>query len=491
MSDSMITKAGNAFVWKLFQIGTSQTINLARTLILARLLVPEDFGLMSIAIVSLQTILNLTDFGMVPALVQYKAIRSEHYDAAWTIGVLRAAFISLAIFFSAPVIAEIFKEPLATPIIRALAFRPFIEALASIKIAELTRNLNFRTLSFINIPPIIFEMIISISLARLFGVWALVFGALAGVSALVVFSYLFSPYRPRFNLNPQIARPLIQFGRWVFLSKIIAMAGATTLQVIISRQLGAASLGIYYLAIRLAFLPNGISSQVIGEIAFPLYSQFQTDLQKLTKAFHKIFTGMAILLLPFFALLIALAPALTEEVLGSRWIGTDPIIRILALAGMVGLFGDAVGPLFKGIGQPYKVVLFEFIQSLLVILFVWNLTAQFGLAGAASAWFLATSGSQLLALFFIRRQISTPFAEIKSPLMAIFFSGGLSALVSIGVSLLIPGIYGFGITVFLGLAVYAIVLWFLDRSFHLGLAQTFLDAFPQFTLVLQRLQIYP
>jgi lipopolysaccharide exporter len=487
----MITKAGNAFVWKLFQIGTSQTINLARTLVLARLLVPEDFGLMSIAIVSLTTILNLTDFGMVPALVQYKAIRAEHYDAAWTIGVLRATLISVAIFFSAPVIAEIFKEPLATPIIRALAFRPFIEALASIKIAELTRNLNFRTLSFINIPPIIFEMIISISLARFFGVWALVFGALAGVFTLVVFSYLLSPYRPRFNLNPQIARPLIQFGRWVFLSKTIAMAGATTLQVIISRQLGAGSLGLYYLAVRLAFLPNGISSQVIGEIAFPLYSQFQTDRQKLTKAFHKIFTGMAILLLPFFALLIALAPTLTKEVLGSRWIGTDPIIRILALAGLVGLFGDAVVPIFKGIGQPYKVVILEFIQSLLVILFVWNLTAQYGLAGAASAWLLATSGSQLLALFFIRRQISTPFAGIKSPLMAIIFSGGLSGLVSIGVSLLIPGIYGFGITVFLGLAVYAIVLWFLDRSFHLGLAQTFLDAFPQFTLVLQRLQIYP
>jgi lipopolysaccharide exporter len=486
----MISKAGDAFVWKIVQMGTSQTINLARTLILARLLVPEDFGLMSIALVSINTILNITDFGLIPALVQHKSIKEEHYDVAWTISVTRATLITLTVFVSAPLISELFQEPLATPIIRGLAFRPLIEALASIKVAELTRNLNFRMLSFINIPPILVEMIISISLARRFGVWALVFGALAGVFTLVIFSYLLSPYRPRINFSPQFTRPLVQFGRWIFLSKIIAMAGATTLQVIISRQLGSASLGIYYLAIRLAFIPNEISSQVIGEIAFPLYSRYQTDLQKLTKAFQKIFTGMAALLLPFFVLLITLAPTLTEEVLGSRWLGTAPIIRILALAGMVGLFGDAVVPLFKGVGQPYKVVLLEFTQSLLVILLVWNLTDYYGLAGATSAWFLATSGSQFIALFFLCRQLPTPLRGIGMPLIAIILTSGASALVGLGSDLLLPGIYGFGLAICLGLTIYAIVLWFLDSFLHLGLAQTFLDAFPQFTLVLHRLHIY-
>jgi lipopolysaccharide exporter len=125
-------------------MATSQTINLARTLILARLLVPGDFGLMSIAMVSVNSIMNITDFGMVPALVQYKELQEKHYDTAWTIGVTRATLITLIVFVSAPLIAEIFKEPSASPIIRGLALRPFIESLASIKVAELTRNLNFR-----------------------------------------------------------------------------------------------------------------------------------------------------------------------------------------------------------------------------------------------------------------------------------------------------------------------------------------------------------
>jgi O-antigen/teichoic acid export membrane protein len=344
-------------------------------------------------------------------------------------------------------------------------------------------------LSFIYIPPIFVDTVISILLARILGVWALIIGALAGALILVLFSYLFSPYLPHVNLNPHLTRPLVRFGRWVFLSKVIAMVGATTLQVIISRQLGSASLGIYYLAIRLAFIPNGISSQVIGEIAFPLFSRYQNDVRKLTKAFQKIFTAMVALLLPFLALLIVLAPTLTEEVLGSRWLGTAPILRILAFAGLVGLFGDAVGPLFKGIGQPYKVVLLEFTQSILVILLAWYLTTQMGLAGATLAWLLATTSSQLIALFFITRQLPATFSEIRAPLLVIFLTSGGSAMAGLGLGKLIPGIYGFVIAVCFSLGIYALSLWFLDRPLKLGLLNTFITAFPQFTPLLYRLHV--
>jgi lipopolysaccharide exporter len=489
LKDSLAKRAGNAFFWKIVQLGSSQVITLARTLILARILVPDDFGLISIALVTVNTVHNITDFGMVPALIQQKVAEDAHFNAAWTVGIARAIVITLVVVIGAPMIADLFAEPRAMLLIRAIAFRPLIEAIASIKIAQLTRQLKFRSLTSINLPPVLIEMIVSIMLAKSLGVWALVAGSICAAITYVLMSYLFAPHLPKFNLNLETIRPLIKYGRWIFLSAVVAVLGSSVLQVVISRQLGSASLGIYYLAVKLAFLPHEISAKVVGEVSFPIFARLQADAQKMASAFRSIFTGTSALLFPIYVLLIAIAPTLVEDVLGPRWVGTTPVIRILALAGLIGVFGDIVVPLLKGIGQPYKVAALEAVQSLLITVLVWKFSSKYGLIGASAAWLPALAASQILAGIFLVGNVSRPFRGLYGPLLSVGLASGLGAVAGLIIDEIFAGVLGFLLAASLGLATVVLSLWILNQIFNLKMARTFFTAFPEAITLVRFLRI--
>lgn len=483
MSKQMTQQAGSAMFWKAFQMGGVKIIFLARTLILARLLLPDDFGLLAISLIAVDFLMSITNMGMIPALVQQPQPDEHQYDTAWTVGLTRALIIASVVLLAAPLAATLFSEPRATPLIQVMALRPALEAAASIKVAELTRSLRFRTLTFLYLPEALGNTLVSIALAPFFGVWALVAGTLTGPLIYIVVSYLVAPHRPRLVLDSTAARSLIRFGRWIFLMGLIAVSGSALLQVVISRELGAAELGLYYLAGKLAFIPAEISSEVVGAVAFPLYSRLQAQADQLARAFRAIFTTVSALLVPLCALIIALAPALVENALGSRWQGTAPLIQLLALVNVIGLFGDTVMPLLKGVGQPYKLVVIEFVQSALLIGLIGGLTGSYGVLGAPLAWLAAVGASQLLSGLFIRRLLSRPFAGVGRPLFAIVAVSGLGGVMAWTIAESLPGLAGLVVAAVLGLFVIGLTLFVLDRSFALGLGRDLGLAFPQVAML--------
>jgi hypothetical protein len=120
--------AGNAMAWKLVQMGGVKMIYMVRLFVLAILLVPADFGLVAIATSATGFLLGLTNVGLIPAVVQAKDMDDEKYDAAWTFDMSRSFVVATLTIIFAPVIANIFAEPMAVPIIQALALRPLLES---------------------------------------------------------------------------------------------------------------------------------------------------------------------------------------------------------------------------------------------------------------------------------------------------------------------------------------------------------------------------
>jgi lipopolysaccharide exporter len=317
LSNQLGRQAGSAMVWKSIQMIGVKAIFLIRTLVLARLLLPEDFGLLAISMIAVDFLLSITNLGLVPALVQRREATEQQYNVAWTLGVGRALLIGAVVFLAAPLIAMLFAEPRATDLIRAMAVRPLLEAAVSIKVAALQRDLRFRRLTFIYLPEAVVNTAVSISLAPFFGVWALIAGSLAGPVTQIVASYILAPHRPQPGLDLTAMRPLIQFGRWIFLMGLVVVLGSSALQLVISRNLGTTELGLYFLAAKLAFIPAEISAEVVGAVAFPLYARLQGQVAKLVAAFRAILIGMVALLLPLCLLLIALTPALVEKRVGA------------------------------------------------------------------------------------------------------------------------------------------------------------------------------
>lgn len=479
MSTPLARQAGTAVAWKAIQLFGSKAISLARYLVLARLLTPNDFGLFAIALVPLDVLLSATDFGMIPALVQRGESDDRVYDAAWTVGLLRAAAISLCVLAAAPLLAQLFAEPRATPVLRLLAIRPLVGAAASIKVAELERRLEFRPLALVEMPATLVGAAASVVLAPALAVWALVAGVLAGAATRVVTSYLVAPHRPRLVFDATPARSLFRFGRWVMLTGAVAVAGDAVLRAVISRRLGANELGLYFLAANLAALPNDVVSELVVAVAFPVHARIRTDLRRAAEMFRASITALAAALCPVYALLIALAPSLVEHLLGPRWAGTEPVLRLLSLAAILGISYDATAPMLQGRGEPHKVTALHAIISVTVALFAWELTGAYGLAGAAAAWVLAQGVMLVACITFARRALAARAIGLSRPLAAIAAASVVGGAIAFALDRVLPGLVGFGVTVVVAWSAAIMSLWLLDSRLDLGLGRDAARAFPR------------
>ncbi|HSH75599.1 MAG TPA: lipopolysaccharide biosynthesis protein, partial [Longimicrobiales bacterium] len=469
VTDKLAVRAGSAFLWQGIQHFGVKAIYLVRIPILARLLVPDDFGLMAIAIVAVGLLMQVTDFGMVPALVQRAGADDRHYDAAWTVGVLRALAVSVVVFIGAPLIARVFSEPRATGIIQVLALRPLIQATASIRVADLTRNLRFAGISALNLTEAVANAVLSITLAPFIGVWALVVGSLAGPACYSILSYVMVPTRPRLAVHTQAATSLLLFGRWIFLTGIVAMAGNAALNAVISRRLGTVELGLYFLSARIAFLPTELASELVGGVAFPFYARIQADSDKARRAFRVLLVSSAALLLPTVALLVALAPSLVEEILGPGWQGAAPIIRVISVASGLGLFVNSAAPIFKGVGYPSRITAFRAVQSAVLVALAWSLSSRFGVVGAASAWVPAATSAMIVGGAMLVRLFPGILSDLLVPIASVLAVSAVGGGAAIALDETIGGLAGLFVGGIVAGGLVASLLWRVDRAVDLNL----------------------
>jgi lipopolysaccharide exporter len=466
-------RAGAAMRWRAVQLVGAQSIYFLRMLILARLLAPDAFGLLAIATIAVSVLMRLSEVGMIPALVQRRDATPEQYDAAWTLGLTRASLVAASLVVAAPFIATMFGEPQATSIIRALAMRPLVDACVSIGVARLHRDLKFRELAFIQVPNPVVDLVTAVATAPVLGVWALVAGALAGSTTTAVLSYVLAPNRPRLRFDWAQIAPLVSYGRWVLAIGVAGLAGTFAIQLGISRTLGAEALGLYFLAVKVAFLPIEASSSVVGSVAFPVFVQLKENPAGSTRVFATLLAGLALILVPGYALIFVLSPYLVQ-VLGERWAGTAPVIQILAVAGITAIVGELLGPFLMGRGRSDRAFALELVQTgvLLVVLVPCLLLLQ--VRGGALAWLIGNVAAMAVSIVWVRRMLPGAFSAAGRRLGAAI----LTALVAAGVAGLaarpFSGAVGLVLGALAGVAAGTVVLWRLDAPWNLRLHE-FLD----------------
>lgn len=474
MAGSPLAKrAAHSLSWKACEHIGTQVIFLVRLVILARLLVPEDFGLIAIGLSAIGVLRAVTELGLLPALVQRSNLDQDHYDSAWTAGLLRGLVVCVLTVLCAPLIADLFAEPRATPIIQALALILLVEMTASIKLADLLRRVDFRPVAFVGLSQALVNTIAAAVTAPTLGVWALVLGALSGAATHTVLSYIVAPYRPSFKVSRQHLFQLVRFGRWILLNGWIVVIGASLLRVIITRKLGVAELGLFFLASKLAFLPAIVASEVVGQVAFPLFARIKSDDKETTAAFQGLFSATFIIFAPACVLLIVVAPNLVDMLLGARWQGTAPMIQILAAASLFGLFGDAAAPLFQGRGAMGKLSSIELIQVLALLPLAWILVDLYGFIGVGYAYVIALAMSQALGIVFIERMLESPFQGILALLSTVAVITAASGLLATLVLKSVTGLLGLSLAVGLSSGFFLATLFIMDRWLDLRIVIRF------------------
>ena len=478
MTGSLASRTGSALLWNGAGLVVARLISLVRFVVLARLLSPEDFGVLAIAWVAIELLLTITDVGMVTALVQRPRVDDSQYDTAWTVGMVRALVVAGAIAVGAPLIASFYGEPRAADILPVLAVAPVLSASASIKIADLTRNLDFRRLTLIRVPEAATEAVVSIALAPLLGVWALVAGVLIANLVRVVLSYLLAPHRPRVSFDQGAARSLFRFGRWLFAVGILGLAGEALLRAVIARRLGTAELGVFYLAMRLVMLPLTSVEAAVASIGMPLHARLQADPVRRTRALQTSLVGMLALLVPGYALLIVLAPSLVHDVLGPQWAGAELPIQVLAVGAAIRTIAAAGEPMAVGFGRPQLVAALAALRLVILVGVGWVLAGSAGVVGAAVAWLITEAVVAVGWVLASARMVVRPLRGLGTQILAVLAAAAVAALTALGIDQALGGLPAVVAAVSLSLPAAAGVLWFLDRRLDCGLESELARMFP-------------
>lgn len=322
-------------MWVFGLRGINRVLGLIRTIILARLLAPSDFGLLGIAMLAIATLETFSQTGFNAALIQKKDNVESYLDTAWTVSAIRGVILFIILFFSAPLMASFFNTPQAALVIRVIALSTLLSGLRNIGILFFQKELEFNKQFIYELSATLVDLTVAVVLAFILrNVWALVWGGLAANFVRLFVSYVFHPYRPHIRLNKNEFQDLFSFGKWVFGSSILIFLVTQGDDIFVGKMLGATALGLYQMAYLISNLPATEITHVISQVTFPAYSKMQGDIPRLKAAYLDVLQLTAFISLPVAGGIFILAPEFTLIFLGEKWMPMVPTIQILVLAGL-------------------------------------------------------------------------------------------------------------------------------------------------------------
>ena len=399
---------GGAWVFALRIV--NQGLSIIKLIILARILSPEDFGLMGIALLTMSSLEMFSQTGFQAALIQKKENVDAYLNSAWTIMIIRGLVLFGILYIIAPYVAVFFNSPQAQPIIRVIGFSILFLAFSNIGIIYFQKDLEFNKQFMYQLSGTVVDFVVAISVVVIFkNVWALVFGLLAGNFARFIASFIIHPYKPRLSFDFNKTKELFSFGKWIFSSNILVFLILQGSSIFVGRMLGTTMLGYYQMADKVAKITSTEFTKMLSLVTFPAYSILQNNLSKLREAFFKVYKFIAFISIPLSVLICVLASEFTAVFFGLEWMPMVPVLQILLLVGILRCLLGALSPVFLSLGKPDVITKLQAVQTIFLFMILFIFTKYWGIVGAALASLLTT-----LVMFFIRNHIFIQMIKCKA-----------------------------------------------------------------------------
>lgn len=467
-------KAAKGMGWTYLSFGLAKILNLVTISILARLLVPEHFGVVSLATLTMDYLSVINDLGLSAALIQKRERVNESASIAFILNVIAGAILTLIIFLIAPYAALFFKEPQVTSVLQFLGLTFIITALGSVQNVLLQRELNFRKKIIPEIGSTVIKAIISISLAFAgFGVWALVFGQLAGVAFSSLLLWVIVPWRPKLFWDSNIVKDMLKYGLSIMGNNAMSIWEDSFDYFVIGLIYTPTALGVYTLAYK---LPQTLVLNILWimtAVLFPAFSSLQNQIDALKESFLTVMRYVELLVTPICLGMIIAADPLIRIAFGEQWLDAIPILRVLSLYVWVVSIGFHVGDVYKAIGRPDILIKTSIPMFIVRLILLW-IGAQYSLVGVAYGHLVAGILSGILRFFVAAYFLKLTIWEFTKELTAFVCAVGLAALA-------IPTLYLTASTapllqliavIIAGAIGYLGTAWFIERTAILTALQT-------------------
>jgi len=445
---------------------------LVRTIVLARLLAPKDFGLFGIALLAMSALETFSQTGFQQALIQTKRDIRPYLDTTWTVQAIRGAALALILFGIGPYVAAFFGEPAAATLLRVLGLSMLFQGFANIGVVYFQKELEFHKQFVYQLSGTLVDLVVAITAALLLrSAWALIFGLLAANFVRMVVSYLIHPYRPRLRLEGAKAKELYGFGRWVLGSSMLVFLLTQGDDALVGKLLGATALAFYQMAYRISNMPATEYSHLIATVTFPAYSKLQDNLLKSKEAYLKALQLTAFLSIPIAGMIFVLAPEFTKIFLGEKWLPMVPAMQVLALYGGLRAIGATTGVVFMALGKPDIMTKIQIGQLVLLAILIYPLTMRWGILGASIAVTAYALIFNLVAVYKVLNIVKSDYEKPTKLLM----------LPSIGTLVMVSAIYVsktyvfgnvglayFVLFIIVGIFAYLSIVYLFDRFLSYG-----------------------
>jgi O-antigen/teichoic acid export membrane protein len=473
---SVFEKTIHGGMWEGSIRTSTHAVSLLRTLVLARLLAPYDFGLMGIALLATSILETFSETGFEHALIQKKGDIEEYLDTAWMVQVSRGLVLGLVLYATAPWIATFFASPEAVEIVHLVCLAVMVAGFRSIGLTLLTKEMRFKRRGLVSMSSAVANFVVSVTAAvALRNASAIAYGLLAGNTVATIVSYGVHPYRPSLRWNTKRARELLGFGRWIHGSTILVFLFREGDDIFLGKVLGTLSLGLYQMAYRVSNLPATQVTHLISKVMLPAYAEIQDRREQLRSAYLQALSITTAVATPLAFAVAYFAPDFTKIILGDKWLPMVPIVQILALFGLIRSIDSCVGPLVVASGRPDLETKLLFGKVLLLAVIIYPLTMSWGAPGTATAVTLASLAfSPVFTLIAIRVLRCRPKELVSRQFGPLLAGVGMLIPVHLIDQMTWPGQSAAKLVVLgsLSLAVYVILMNKIDPWLGLNIGQT-------------------
>lgn len=436
--ESINRSMAKGVLWTVLFKFVVRGIGLISTVVLARLLMPADFGLVAMATIVIAALDLLSSFNVDTVLIQHRNPERKHYDTAWTFNVIAGAGQAAVLFAMAPVIAHFYDEPRLVAIVAIIAFCRLIGGFENIGIVAFRKELQFHIEFKLQVYRKLIGFAATMILAFTFrSYWALVGGMFTLAVASVVLSYTMHPYRPRFCLAA--LSELFHFSKWLLVNNVLYFVIHDASGFIVGKFGGPKQLGLYQISYEVSNLPSTDLVAPINRAIFPGYSKMAGDMNVLRQGFLNVLSGIAVVVLPIGLGITLLAEPLVRVMLGEQWLEAAPLIGILSIAGILNALGSNQGAALLALGRPRVLTLMAALQALVLVpLLLWGATTR-GAHGAAEATLASIVIMTPINLAIVLRNLELRASRVAQVLWRPLVAGAVMAPVVWAASNWLPG----------------------------------------------------
>jgi O-antigen/teichoic acid export membrane protein len=451
-------------VWTVGIRIVERVIGVVSTLILARLLLPEDYGLVAMGTVILGLLEAMQAFGFEWAVIQRGTQERRLLDTAWTLNVIIGGITALLLLAVAPLAAQFYDEPRVVTVLLVLAVITFVSRARNVGTVLFEQEMNFRPVFLMALVRRLVAFAVTLGIAFHYRNYtALLAGMVVGAVVDLALSYWMHPYRPKFSLAA--TKELFSFSIWLMINNLLYFLSNRGAEFVIGGRSGAAALGTYNVAYELSNLPTTELVHPVMRAAFPGYAKLSQDKARIAAMFLDIFGMTALIAVPAGVGLACVAGPFVDVALGHNWSGAVALVPPLALFGTMRALQGTTGSVYMALGRTkYLTVLAAAYVLLGVGLFALTLIWQ-PLSVAAWVLFLATSVVAAWNLWLLSGELPLRPLQVIARLARPAVASALMAAALLGLQWQWEGLSRLGspaqllLLVPLGAVIYTVVLW--------------------------------